>query len=80
MHATLDRRTAVRQEVYGETGEEAGEVEDLIIGPDGALQAVIVEVGGFLDIGDTQIPGALGRRAADAGSGGNQRPGQHGEH
>jgi PRC-barrel domain len=30
-----------------------GEVEDLIIGPDGALQAVIVEVGGFLDIGDT---------------------------
>lgn len=41
------------QEVYGETGEEAGEVEDLIIGPDGALQAAIVEAGGFLDIGDT---------------------------
>jgi sporulation protein YlmC with PRC-barrel domain len=41
------------QDVYGETGEEAGEVEDLIIGPDGALQAAIVEAGGFFDIGDT---------------------------
>ena len=41
------------QEVYGETGEQAGEVEDLIIGPDGELKAVIVEAGGFLDIGDT---------------------------
>lgn len=41
------------QDVYGETGEEAGEVEDLIIGPDGDLKAVIVEAGGFLDIGDT---------------------------
>jgi sporulation protein YlmC with PRC-barrel domain len=41
------------QDVYGETGEEAGEVEDLIVGPDGALKAMIVEAGGFLDIGDT---------------------------
>jgi sporulation protein YlmC with PRC-barrel domain len=41
------------QEVYRETGEEAGEVEDLISGPDGALRAVIVEAGGFLDFGDT---------------------------
>ena len=41
------------QDDYGETGEEAGEVEDLIIGPDGALKAVIVEAGGFIDIGDT---------------------------
>lgn len=41
------------QEVYGQNGEEAGEVENLVIGPDGKLQALIVESGGFLDIGDT---------------------------
>ncbi len=41
------------REVYGEIGDEAGEVEDLIVGPDGDLKAVIVEAGGFLDIGDT---------------------------
>jgi sporulation protein YlmC with PRC-barrel domain len=41
------------QEVYGANGEEAGEIEDLVLGPDGKLQAAIVESGGFLDIGDT---------------------------
>lgn len=41
------------QDVYGANGEEAGEVENLLIGPDGKLQAVIVESGGFLDLGDT---------------------------
>lgn len=41
------------QEVYGDDGEEAGEVENLIVGSDGKLKAIIVESGGILDIGDT---------------------------
>lgn len=41
------------QPVYGANGEEAGEVENLLIGPDGELRALIVESGGFLDIADT---------------------------
>lgn len=36
-------------------GEEIGEVENLLIGPEGDVQRVILEVGGFLDIGDTHF-------------------------
>lgn len=38
---------------YGPAGEEVGEVEDLIIGKDGQIQSVVVEGGGFFDIGDS---------------------------
>lgn len=43
------------EEVYGANGEEIGEVEDLIVGPDGKIESVIVEGGGFLDIGDSHV-------------------------
>ncbi len=42
-------------EVQDTQGEEIGEVEDLIIGPDGQIQKVVIEAGGFLDIGDTHF-------------------------
>jgi len=46
-------------DVYGSDGvemtEEIGEVETVLVGPDGRIRAVIVEVGGFLDIGDTHV-------------------------
>lgn len=42
-------------EVYSRTGEEIGDVEDLIANKDGELIAVIAEVGGFWDIGDTHV-------------------------
>ena len=41
-------------DVYGQDGEQAGEVENLLIGPDGQIRSLIVESGGFLDIGDTE--------------------------
>ena len=41
--------------VYGESGEQIGEVENLIIGPDNKVRSIIVESGGFFDIGDTHI-------------------------
>ena len=48
--------------VYGANGEEAGEIEDLIIGPDGELKAVI-------DIGDThdRVPWEDVELTADVG-------------
>jgi sporulation protein YlmC with PRC-barrel domain len=41
--------------VLGENGEEVGEVENIVVGPDGKVQKIIVESGGFLDIGDTHL-------------------------
>ena len=41
--------------VYGETGEDIGEVSNVVVGPDNKVQAIIVEAGGFFDIGDTHF-------------------------
>lgn len=54
-------------EAYDQNGEDIGEVEDLIFGPDGEILAVIAEVGGFWDIGDTHVsvPWSQVERTAD---------------
>ena len=39
-------------DVVTSDGENIGDVEDGLIGPDGTLSAVVVEAGGFLGIGD----------------------------
>jgi sporulation protein YlmC with PRC-barrel domain len=41
--------------VRGVEGEVVGEVWDLLIGPGGALQGVIVQAGGFLGLGETSF-------------------------
>ncbi len=40
------------EDAYNQNGEDLGEVEDIIVGPDGRIERVIVEGGGFIDIGD----------------------------
>lgn len=42
-------------EVYGVTGEEIGDIENIIIGQGGRIQGIVAEVGGFWDIGDTHV-------------------------
>lgn len=42
-------------EVYGSTGDEIGEVENIIVGADGKVLSIIAEVGGLWDIGDTHV-------------------------
>lgn len=42
-------------DVIDQDGEDIGEVEDLIINTDGRIERVIIEAGGFLDIGDTHF-------------------------
>lgn len=42
-------------EVRSETGEVIGEVEDMIVGPNGRIRQVVVEVGGVVEIGDQHI-------------------------
>jgi len=40
---------------YGLNGEELGEVENIIVGPDGQIRSLVIEAGGFWDIGDTHV-------------------------
>ncbi|WP_119459479.1 PRC-barrel domain-containing protein [Rhodospirillaceae bacterium SYSU D60014] len=42
-------------DVYDEDGEEIGEVEDLVVNPDGQVEELVIEAGGFLDIGDAHF-------------------------
>jgi sporulation protein YlmC with PRC-barrel domain len=42
-------------DAYDATGEEVGEVEDIVLDRDNRIVAIIAEVGGFLDIGDTTV-------------------------
>ena len=42
-------------EVRGADGEDIGEIENLVVSADGKVDKVIVEAGGFVDIGDTHF-------------------------
>jgi len=43
----------VDQTAYNKSGEEVGEVHDILMKSDGTLSGIIIEGGGILDIGDT---------------------------
>lgn len=45
----------ITEEVFGPEGEEIGNVDNAIIGGQGEIIALIVEVGGFWEIADTNI-------------------------
>jgi sporulation protein YlmC with PRC-barrel domain len=42
-------------EVNGPTGDDIGDVENVLFSEDGRVLSVIAEVGGFLEIGDTHV-------------------------
>jgi sporulation protein YlmC with PRC-barrel domain len=50
-----DMETLIGKDVFGEGGEEVGEIENLLIGPDGRVRAAIIEFGGFLGIGENEV-------------------------
>lgn len=41
--------------VRSENGEEIGDVENIIVNADSQIEKIIIEAGGFLDIGDTHL-------------------------
>ena len=43
------------QPVYNDRNEKIGEVEDFVISPDGKVSLAIIEVGGFLDLGEHRV-------------------------
>jgi sporulation protein YlmC with PRC-barrel domain len=42
-------------DVYNESSDKIGKLEDLILSPDGKLSVAIVEVGGFLGVGQHRV-------------------------
>ena len=42
-------------DVYGPHDKEVGEIEEVLEDSDGQIRAVVVEFGGFLGIGDTEV-------------------------
>jgi sporulation protein YlmC with PRC-barrel domain len=45
----------IGKDVYGANGEKVGELDNLLISPDGRVRAGIVEFGGFLGIGTNKV-------------------------
>jgi sporulation protein YlmC with PRC-barrel domain len=45
----------VGKDVYGSNNEDIGEVSDVLIGQNGQVRGVIVGVGGFLGLGETNV-------------------------
>ncbi|WP_308917672.1 PRC-barrel domain-containing protein [Jannaschia sp. LMIT008] len=51
---TLDPRTPYPAGTVAEW-DDIGEIGDLIVGVDGSLQAVVIDVGGFLGLGEKEV-------------------------
>jgi sporulation protein YlmC with PRC-barrel domain len=45
----------LKQEVYNEKGEKIGKIDDLVVAPDGTLSIAVINVGGFLGMGDHRV-------------------------
>jgi sporulation protein YlmC with PRC-barrel domain len=60
------KKKILGKDVFNESGEKIGTIEDLIVAPNRALSYAIVGVGGFLGIGshDVAIPVSQFREAA----------------
>jgi sporulation protein YlmC with PRC-barrel domain len=50
----------IDREIYSKTGEQFGEIDDLVIKRSGKVKKITIEVGGFLDIGDKLVAVSLG--------------------
>ncbi len=46
-------RDLIGQDVYGSNQNDLGEIQDLIVDPKGKVKSIVVEGGGFLDIGNS---------------------------
>jgi sporulation protein YlmC with PRC-barrel domain len=45
----------IGKDIYGATGDDVGEIENMLIGPDGRVRAAVIEFGGFLGIGTNKV-------------------------
>jgi sporulation protein YlmC with PRC-barrel domain len=52
-------------DVYGSDGEEVGEVNTIVLTQDGMVESVIIDVGGFLGLGEKQVAVSMDRLLTD---------------
>lgn len=45
----------LKQDVYNDKGEKIGRIDDFVVAPDGTLSIAVVNVGGFLGLGDHRV-------------------------
>ena len=64
---------ALGQDIYGPNGQDVAEIEDVLIDDGGKVAAVILDVGGFLGLGERQVAVPLNmlRPTTDAGAPGS---------
>jgi sporulation protein YlmC with PRC-barrel domain len=53
--ATISAQELMKATVYGANNEDVGEVGDVIVSQDGKIDAVILDVGGFLGLGEKPV-------------------------
>lgn len=53
--ATLTAEELEGVELYGANGEEIGEISDVVIADNGVIESIIIDVGGFLGLGEKPV-------------------------
>jgi uncharacterized ion transporter superfamily protein YfcC len=61
------KKQILGENVYNDTGDKGGEINDLIVTPTKALSYAIVGVGGFLGIGEHEIAVPVGKLKQEKG-------------
>lgn len=59
VEASFEADRLIGMDVHGANDEDVGEVGDVLIGGDGQVQAVIIDVGGFLGLGEKPVAVSL---------------------
>lgn len=57
--ASFEAETLIGMDVHGADDEDVGEIGDVLIGTEGEVEAVIIDVGGFLGLGEKPVAVAL---------------------
>lgn len=52
---TFSMSTYINRDVYNTAGEKIGAIKELVVGPDGRIDAAVMGVGGFLGIGEKDV-------------------------